>query len=49
VNETIVVGATSIALGRGITDESVKYVTTYGGFTANGTFLEGGRMVALIL
>jgi hypothetical protein len=47
VNQTIVAGATSVALGRGRTDEFVKYITTSGGFI-NGTFTEGGRVVALV-
>jgi hypothetical protein len=48
-NETIVEGPTSVAMGRG-TNEFVKYITTDGGLIApiNGTFKEGGRVVALI-
>lgn len=48
-NGTIVEGPTSVAMGRG-TNEFVKYITTDGGLIApiNGTFKEGGRVVALI-
>jgi hypothetical protein len=49
-NETIVEGPTSVAVGRG-KNEFVKYITTDGGSLApiDGTFKEGGRVVALII
>jgi hypothetical protein len=51
VNQTIVEGPTSIALGRGLTDKGIKYITTDGGLLQpiNGTFTEGGRVVAVVV
>ena len=50
INDTLIEGPTSVAVGRGATNEFVKYITTDGGLLApiNG-FTEGGRVVAMII
>lgn len=50
INDTIIEGPTAIAVGRGITNEFVKYITTDGGQLApvNG-ITTGGRVVALVI
>ncbi|EKG09656.1 Six-bladed beta-propeller TolB-like protein [Macrophomina phaseolina MS6] len=51
LNSSTVAGATSGAWGRTAVDEDVLYVTTGGASAApvNGTFVEGGKIVALTL
>jgi hypothetical protein len=50
INDTIIEGPTSVAIGRGVTDEVVKYITTNGGILnpING-FTEGGRVVGTVV
>jgi predicted secreted protein len=49
LNDTTVAGATSAAFGRTGRDEDVLYVVTNGakGLPVNGTFTEGGKVVAV--
>jgi hypothetical protein len=50
VNDTLIEGPTSVAVGKGATDEIVKYITTDGGLLAPiNNFTEGGRVVAMII
>ena len=44
---SVLQGATSVTLGRTYKDRNVAYVATMGGFNANGSFVEGGKIVAL--
>lgn len=50
VNDTLIEGPTSVAIGKGATDEVVKYITTNGGLRTpiNGV-AEGGRVVAVVV
>lgn len=40
-------GATSVTLGRTYRDRGVVYVATMGGFNADGSYAEGGKIVAV--
>lgn len=40
-------GATSVTLGRTYKDRDVVYVATMGGFNADGSYAEGGKIVAV--
>jgi hypothetical protein len=50
-NSSIVAGATAVVLGRTDSDRNVLYVSDNGGMAApvNGTFVEGGKIVAISL
>lgn len=51
LNSSTIAGATSAAFGRTWWDRGVVYVTTSGGQAApvNGTYTEGGKLVAIIV
>lgn len=46
---SLIQGATSVTLGRTYKDRNVAYVATLGGFNADGSFAEGGKIVAVEL
>ncbi|KAF2689687.1 hypothetical protein K458DRAFT_427803 [Lentithecium fluviatile CBS 122367] len=45
--EEVVRGATAVTLGRTWRDRGVVYVCTMGGFAEDGSFVEGGKIVAV--
>jgi hypothetical protein len=51
LNSSVVAGGTSVTLGRTWRDRNVGYVSTTGGVSqpVNGTFVEGGKIVAILL
>lgn len=47
VEDRVIAGATAATFGRTRRDANVIYLSTMGGFGANGTFAAGGRVVAV--
>jgi len=49
LNETVLAGPTSVAVGKGWGEKDKVFVTTNGGYLApvNGDFQEGGKVVAV--
>ncbi|KAJ4297639.1 hypothetical protein N0V90_005533 [Kalmusia sp. IMI 367209] len=46
---SVLAGATSVTLGRSYKDRGVVYAATMGGFAADGSYAEGGKIVAVDL